>query len=309
MKGKVQGNLFLDEMEQEAITRIRKFAKIASAMEYEIGVGFSGGKDSLVVYDLCKRAGIDCKFYFNHALEDIKTLRYIRENFPDVIWRRTEKGFFEYIIKEKAMLPTVTYAWCCETYKHPSNNIDDASILGVRASESAKRKNRKVFESKNKTFKKRNKATIDEYFEDRCQGVGAPNKISLKPIVDWSDNDVWNYIHKYDLPINPLYSEGFRRVGCMICPKVSFERNYETLMRYPKLVDCTINARIRGGRNDVDWIIKTEDIDYSNDKVYYVCRWLNHSFMPFTKKQEKLYRKFRKYYEEKIEKETSTQDG
>lgn len=64
-------NMFLDEMEAEAITRIQKFAKIASLMGYEIGVGFSGGKDSLVVYDLCKRAGIDCKFYFNHALEDL----------------------------------------------------------------------------------------------------------------------------------------------------------------------------------------------------------------------------------------------
>lgn len=239
--------MFLDEMEQEAITRIRKFAKIASVMEYEIGVGFSGGKDSLVVYDLCKRAGIDCKFYFNHALEDLTTLRYIRENFPDVIWRRTEKGFFEYLVKEKAMLPTVTFSWCCATYKHPSKSVDNASIVGVRASESAKRAGRKVFETKNKTFAKRNKATIDEYFEDKCQGVGAPNKISLKPIVDWTDEDVWEYIHKYDLPINPLYIQGFNRVGCMICPKANFAHNYEMLMRHPKLVDCVINARNRGG--------------------------------------------------------------
>lgn len=240
-------NMFLDEMEQEAITRIQKFAKIASVMEYEIGVGFSGGKDSLVVYDLCKRAGIDCKFYFNHALEDLTTLRYIRENFPDVIWRRTEKGFFEYLGKIKGMLPTVTAAWCCETYKHPSKAVDDASITGVRASESVKRANRKVFEGKNKTFLKRNRATINEYFEDKCQGAGAPNKISLKPIVDWSDDDVWDYIHKYDLPINPLYNEGFKRVGCMICPKADFTRNYEMLMRYPKLVDSVIKARVRGG--------------------------------------------------------------
>lgn len=37
--------------------------------------------------------------------------------------------------------------------------------------------------------------------------------------------------------------------------------------------------------------------DYSNDKVYYICRWLNHSFMPFTAKQEKLYLKFREKYD------------
>lgn len=290
-------NLFLDEMEQEAITRIQKFAKISEQMGYEIGVGFSGGKDSLVVYDLCKRAGIKCKFYFNHSLEDIVTLRYIRENFPDVIWRRNEKGLFEYIIKEmNGLLSTVTFAYCCNTYKHNAKFIDDASIVGVRVSESAKRKGRKVFETKNKTFAKKHKATFGEYFEDRCQGIGAPNKVQLKPIVDWSDDDVWAYIRRYDLPTNPLYADGFKRIGCMICPKADFTSNYAMLMKYPKLVDSVINARIRGGGSHIDWIITSDDKDYSDDKVYYVCRWLNHSFMPFSKKQEKLYKKFRKFY-------------
>lgn len=294
-------NMFLDEMEAEAITRIQKFAKIASVMKYEIGVGFSGGKDSLVVYDLCKRAGIECKFYFNHALEDLTTLRYIRENFPDVIWRRWEKGFFEYLANVN-MLPTVHHAWCCDTYKHPSKSRDDAFILGVRASESSKRANRKLLEVKNKTFMKRNKATFNEYFEDRCQGTGVPNKINLKPIIDWTDNDVWEYIRKYDLPTNPLYSEGFNRVGCMICPKANFTNNYVMLMRYPKLVDCVINAREKGGHgnNNCHWIVckgRPDEEDLTEDKVLYVCRWLNHSFMPFTKKQEELYRKFREYYD------------
>lgn len=173
--------------------------------------------------------------------------------------------------------------------------------MGVRASESARRKGRKVFEGKNKTFVKKNKTTIDQYFEDRCQGVGAPNKISLKPIVDWTDSDVWSYIRKYNLPVNPLYNQGLNRVGCMICPKVNFTRNYVMLMRYPKLVDCVINARTRGGHgNNIDWVVckgRLDEEDLSNDKVYYVCRWLNHSFMPFSKKQEKLYKNFREYYE------------
>ncbi len=291
---KISSNMFLEEMENEAIKRIQKFAKIADLMGYEIGVGFSGGKDSLVVYDLCKRAGIDCKFFFNHALEDKKTLQYIREYFPDVIWRREASGFFK-SLQVKKVLPTVSIAWCCETYKHPPKNTDDAVILGVRASESLKRKDRKVFETKNKTFRKRNKATFDEYFEDRCQGVGSPNKISLKPIVDWNEKDVWEYIQKYNLSINPLYKEGFNRIGCMICPKCSFERNYKMLMRYPKLVDSTINAITKWG--GYDWYLKTDDKCYLNDKVYYVCRWLNHSFMPFSKKQEVLYKQFREYYD------------
>ena len=41
--------LFLEELEQTAISRIKKFAKIADAYGFNIAVGFSGGKDSQVV--------------------------------------------------------------------------------------------------------------------------------------------------------------------------------------------------------------------------------------------------------------------
>jgi tRNA(Ile)-lysidine synthase TilS/MesJ len=39
-------SLFTDQIEQEAIIRIQKFARIAKAMDLPISVGFSGGKDS-----------------------------------------------------------------------------------------------------------------------------------------------------------------------------------------------------------------------------------------------------------------------
>lgn len=293
-------NIFLEEFEQDAIKRIQKFAKLASSMKMEVAVGFSGGKDSLVVYHLCKRSGIDCKFYFNHSLEAPQTLKYIREQFLDVIWRRTEKGFFEYLQKGKGgNLPTPTIAWCCETYKHNPKFVDDCCILGVRRAESANRKNRKVFETKNKTILKKNKALFNEYFEDRCQGFGASSKITLKPIVDWSDNDVWEYIKKYNLPLNPLYDEGQCRVGCMICPKARFKNNYIMLIKYPKLVSAVIGARERANNDKIDWFIKSDNKDYSDDKVYYVCRWLNHGYAQFSKKEQELYNKFKKKYYEK----------
>lgn len=58
-------NLFNEEFEQEAIARIQKFAKIADKLGYEVAVGFSGGKDSQVVYDLCKRLELAKKLGFN----------------------------------------------------------------------------------------------------------------------------------------------------------------------------------------------------------------------------------------------------
>lgn len=65
-------------------------------MGLEVHLGFSGGKDSQVCYDLCKRAGIPFKAFFNHAFESNITLRFIKENYPDVIWRRDYKlGFIQ----------------------------------------------------------------------------------------------------------------------------------------------------------------------------------------------------------------------
>lgn len=229
-------NLFLDEIEQQAILRTQKFAKIAQAMGFEICLGFSGGKDSQVVYDLCLRSGVNFKAYFNHSFESSITRQFTRENYPNVIRRRNYKyGFFENIWKEQnGFLPTVQATYCCYDYKHNSKYIDACSIVGVRKAESPKRKQRTAFATKNKSVLKRNKTLIDEYFEENCQSVRTASIIQLKPIIDWSDNDVWSYIFKYYLPINP---------------------------------EC-----------------------------YYIWRWLNHSFMPFTNKQKQLYKKDREAY-------------
>lgn len=106
--------------------------------------------------------------------------------------------------------------------------------------------------------------------------VGTANIIQLKPIIDWTDSDVWDYIHKYNLSVNPEYKTQ-KRVGCIVCPKANFNSNYIGLMRYPKLVDCFIYAREKAKRNGtkIDWIITSDNKDYSNDKIYYICRWLN----------------------------------
>ena len=296
MEELMMNGLFYEEFENEAIERIKKFSHLSERLGFTPVLGFSGGKDSQVCYDLCKRAKINFKSVFNHTFESNETLKFIREFYPDVEWRREVKqGFFDNVVKNhNCLLPTVDIAYCCADYKHNPKYIDEASIVGVRREESAKRKNRKVLETKNKTFLKKNKSSISDYFSDSCVASGAPSEIQLKPIVDWSADDVWSYIHRHKIPINPEYKSGGKRVGCMICPKANFTCNYKALMDYPKLIDAVIRAREK--REDIDWIITSENKDYSDNKLEYVCRWLNHSFMPFTEKQKKLFESVKENY-------------
>lgn len=188
-------------------------------------------------------------------------------------------------------------AYCCENYKHNPKHADACSIVGVRRAESAGRKRRTVFEAKNKTVIKKNKALFNEYFEEHCQSEGAPSIIQLKPIVDWTDTDVWNYIRRHGLPVNPEYGTR-RRVGCIVCPKANFSSNAVALIRYPGLIDAFIRARERSTL-PINWAITGENADYSDDKPLYICRWLNYSFMPFTPKQREQYRQVRTIYDER----------
>lgn len=286
--------LFDDQYEQEAIERIKKFANIAQSLGIVPTVGFSGGKDSQVVYDLCCRAGIKFEAYFNHAFENAETLNFIRNQYPAVKWRRlTNEGFVQNIIENhNSLLPTVEMSFCCEDYKHSKEVKNEASIVGVRMEESNSRKNRRLISVRLKKVIK--KTNILDFFSEKCIENGGGSILKLSPIIEWSESDVWNYIKKHNLPINPNYKK-CSRVGCCICPKASFSRNFIELMKHPKWIDAFIKAREK--RTDIDWIIRRENKDYSDNKVEYICKWLNHSFREFSKKDAELFEKFKEVYD------------
>ena len=39
------------------------------------------------------------------------------------------------------------------------------------------------------------------------------------PLADWSDDDVWAYIHERELPFNPLHERGYASIGCTHCTR------------------------------------------------------------------------------------------
>jgi phosphoadenosine phosphosulfate reductase len=39
----------------------------------------------------------------------------------------------------------------------------------------------------------------------------------VNPLVEWNEKDVWRYIHRHDLPYNPLHDQGYASIGCAPC--------------------------------------------------------------------------------------------
>lgn len=56
----------------------------------------------------------------------------------------------------------------------------------------------------------------------------------VNPIIDWTDEEVWEFIHEYKIPYCKLYDEGFKRLGCIGCPMGSVEHRLYEFERYPK---------------------------------------------------------------------------
>ncbi len=64
---------------------------------------------------------------------------------------------------------------------------------------------------------------------------------AVNPIIDWADDEIWEYIKAEKLNPNPLYECGFKRVGCVGCPMAGKARNAEFAM-FPKYKDLYIAA-------------------------------------------------------------------
>ena len=80
------------------------------------------------------------------------------------------------------------------------------------------------------------------------------SKTVVNPIIDWTDSDVWEFIHEYNVPYCKLYDEGYKRLGCIGCPMGTVEHRNMEFERYPKYklayiraFDRMINERNWGG--------------------------------------------------------------
>jgi phosphoadenosine phosphosulfate reductase len=39
----------------------------------------------------------------------------------------------------------------------------------------------------------------------------------VSPLADWTEKDLWRYVHAHDLPYHPLHDQGYASIGCAPC--------------------------------------------------------------------------------------------
>lgn len=65
---------------------------------------------------------------------------------------------------------------------------------------------------------------------------------TINPIIDWSNDEVWEFIKEYKVPYCCLYDEGFKRIGCIGCPMGSVKQREYEFERYPKYKNLYLKA-------------------------------------------------------------------
>lgn len=217
---------------QNKIDQSKRFLdKVVSSMD-NLQLANSGGKDSLVIYTLAKEIGAEIPIiYGNTTIDPPGTIKYIRINMPETIILQPKESFFK--IVERKGLPTRLARFCCSLLKE-QYSIGKNSIEGVRADESTGRQGRDYI-----------------HCDTRREQRGAQH---IYPIYDWTEQDVWDFIRARGLEVAPCYYAGFKRLGCVGCPKVRRKgvrrREFET---YPRYYEAIRRAITKGMANNPQW--------------------------------------------------------
>ena len=213
--------------------KIKEAIKFLQNLEYDnLHLAFSGGKDSVVIYELAKISGIEFKsFHNNTTIDPIGTIPFIKKNYPDVKINNPKESFYKLI--ERKGFPTRLNRYCCDILKE-YGSIGKNVIEGIRADESRKRSTRNRI---HKDTRKSQKGAIHIY-----------------PILDWTDANVWLFIKEYNLPVAPAYSNGFTRLGCVGCPLISRKGvRIAEFKREPKKFNAIKRAINKGMKKNPQW--------------------------------------------------------
>ena len=185
----------------------RSLALIKEAYEKygdNLVIANSLGKDSVCVWDLAKKVNPKIKgFIITTRFKPKETIQFMKETLvrypelkvfkneekiPDKLYQ-TDPDKCCYILK---VLPT---RWAVEQMKVK------CWVTGLRCTEGRTR-------------------TDFKEVEERDKGL-----LKLNPILIWKEREVWQYLALNQVIVNPLYSQGYRSLGCEPCTRITHEED------------------------------------------------------------------------------------
>lgn len=262
-------NNHLKTLEEESIYILREVA----AQFERPALLFSGGKDSITLVHLARKAFFPAKFPF--PLVHIDT----GHNFPETIefrdWLVNKVGaqlivgsVQESIDQKKVAEETGKYAsrnalqtvTLLETIER---NKFDACIGGARRDEEKARAKERIFSVRDDFGQWDPKRQRPEIWNHLNGMINFGENVRVFPISNWTELDVWSYIKQENMDLPSIYfthkREVFERDGLIFphSPYINMdgEEVYETDVRFRTVGDMSCTAAVLSTADNVDDII------------------------------------------------------
>lgn len=162
-------------------------------------VANSLGKDSCVVWHLAKQVSPEIKgFIVTTPFKPPETKAYMYE----FVQHYPETEIFESDSTIDGLYKTDPDA-CCGIYKVEPTRVAleklqaHCWVTGLRCTEGRTRTDYREIEHRDKDLEK------------------------LNPILIWEEREIWQYLAMYQVPVNKLYKEGYRSLGCTPCTAIA----------------------------------------------------------------------------------------